>query len=473
MPVCSCKQHLQFAESETFKVYRIASKKFKAAVVDSLVQNGHLSNRPSCNINKNKQYFKQINVIMPFSFSVNLLIYYISNSKTVCNHYSAAHPAGSYSSLINWIEEHSTLPIIIPSKHDIITFFDNNQVLARNWRVRYDAKAILSVITTIIHIFQNPCTDLQIKNEFSPRNWFYNIEISEHVSALMNVFNFYEEKFRSLREKFIKNRLAIICSQQHPGLTSTEDALSSLLVNNKKMKFSEKSKNKIDAYCFIDHHHKNAPKIQMGNPISVNPCSYESVEVVLSSIKAEVGIPENRKWTLVGCDGLPFLLSHRIIKHSEDLQDLLILPGLGHFEINMCKALIKLVWQALGVDLAKLLGYRSPKALQACLDGNDHHKAMQFLEILLLGTGDELLYPYVKDCFEKETVPSTNGYFTWCKNVVDPNYKFIMECIFTYALAVYLFRAGVRRNNSDAIMASRIKFCPLYFGVSKTNYQQI
>lgn len=38
---------------------------------------------------------------------------------------------------------------------------------------------------------------------------------------------------------------------------------------------------------------------------------------------------------------------------------------------------------------------------------------------------------------------------------------------------MYLFRAGIRRNNSNVIMASRLKFSSLYFGVSKTNYQQI
>ncbi|XP_062577387.1 uncharacterized protein LOC134239241 [Saccostrea cucullata] len=36
-----------------------------------------------------------------------------------------------------------------------------------------------------------------------------------------------------------------------------------------------------------------------------------------------------------------------------------------------------------------------------------------------------------------------------------------------------MFRYGVRRNNADVIMAARLKFAPLYFGVNKYNYQQI
>jgi hypothetical protein len=37
-----------------------------------------------------------------------------------------------------------------------------------------------------------------------------------------------------------------------------------------------------------------------------------------------------------------------------------------------------------------MLGYRSPKALQACMDGNDHQKAFQFLEIMLFGTSADM-----------------------------------------------------------------------------------
>lgn len=81
----------------------------------------------------------------------------------------------------------------------------------------------------------------------------------------------------------------------------------------------------------------------MGNPISVNPCSFKSVTVVLENLKCTAGIPDNRQWSIVGCDWLPFLLFHRIIQDNPDLQDLLLQPGLGHVEINMCKGIAFLV----------------------------------------------------------------------------------------------------------------------------------
>uniref|UniRef100_K1QDZ0 Uncharacterized protein n=1 Tax=Magallana gigas TaxID=29159 RepID=K1QDZ0_MAGGI len=88
--------------------------------------------------------------------------------------------------------------------------------------------------------------------------------------------------------------------------------------------------------------------------------------------------------------------------------------------------------------------------------------------------GDELLYPFVKEwIISKDTTPSATDYFQWCSNVTDANYKFILEVIFTYALALYVFRAGIRRNNAEAIFAARLKFSPLFFGMNKTNYQKI
>lgn len=82
----------------------------------------------------------------------------------------------------------------------------------------------------------------------------------------------------------------------------------------------------------------------MGNPITVNPCSFKSVKVVFEKLKCISGIPDHRQWSIVGCDGLPFLFSHRIIQDNPDLQDLLLQPGLGHVEINMCKGIAFLVY---------------------------------------------------------------------------------------------------------------------------------
>lgn len=75
----------------------------------------------------------------------------------------------------------------------------------------------------------------------------------------------------------------------------------------------------------------------MGNPISANPCSLAAVKSVMQSFKGDLNIPHSRQWSIVGWHGLPYLLSHRVIHDIPELQDLLIQPWLGHFEINMSK----------------------------------------------------------------------------------------------------------------------------------------
>lgn len=54
-------------------------------------------------------------------------------------------------------------------------------------------------------------------------------------------------------------------------------------------------------------------------------------------------------------------------------------------------------------------------------------------------------------------------------------YRFILEVLFTctYNLVLYVFRAGIRRNNAEAIFAARLKSSTLMFGMNKTNYQKI
>lgn len=78
-------------------------------------------------------------------------------------------------------------------------------------------------------------------------------------------------------------------------------------------------------YSFLEHANNHIPEIKMGNPISVNPCSLAAVKSVLESLKAELDIPHSIQCSIVGCDGLPYLLSHKVVHDNPELQDLLIM----------------------------------------------------------------------------------------------------------------------------------------------------
>ena len=74
-----------------------------------------------------------------------------------------------------------------------------------------------------------------------------------------------------------------------------------------------------------------------------------------------------------------------------NLQNILLEPGLGHYKIYMAKSCLKLLWEVVLCDLAKMVGYSSIKAQVACLNSTDHHKSLQILTILFYGTTYELL----------------------------------------------------------------------------------
>lgn len=131
-------------------------------------------------------------------------------------------PAESYSTLQNWIHEHSS-----------------NKIYARNarhWRVRYNAEAILSYITTVVHFFPRPITNLKIHRDFCPRHWLYNINICDFFlfNVIFNFINHSEMFLKSLRDNFIQNRL-----QQRSGLSSSKNVISIILKKEKETKFSE------------------------------------------------------------------------------------------------------------------------------------------------------------------------------------------------------------------------------------------
>lgn len=175
------------------------------------------------------------------------------------------------------------------------------------------------------------------------RYWLYKENFCFPWQLLISLFPRTSETFRTLRENFISDRLSIITKEQKYELTGYCDNVSTIVSRRKRQKCEEntpKSKVKADVYNFVTHHHDGPPQIVVGNPISKNPCSYDAVKDVLLQIKNDVGISNHRSWSIVGCDGLPYVIASRVIKETADLQDILLQPGLGHWEMNMAKGVI-------------------------------------------------------------------------------------------------------------------------------------
>ena len=151
--------------------------------------------------------------------------------------------------------------------------------------------------------------------------------------------------------------------------------------------------------------------------------------------------------------------------------DILLRPGPGHIEMNMARALIKMIWHPYMQCLAILLGFRSPRAQDVIHNGVDHHRSRQILTTFFHSLSKELLKPYV----QQYTNPTADHFMSWVESeeVSDPNYLFAWRVCFSYLLAFTLYTEGVRKNNHDHMMAARVVFAPLFFGRNHPRYREL
>ena len=148
-------------------------------------------------------------------------------------------------------------------------------------------------------------------------------------------------------------------------------------------------------------HPKEKPQMHVGEPCLVNPCSQEAVYDVMSHIQklCSIGSAEERKWTTLISDGIPYILTSDIqdfVLHcsqydvivdtkeidkeelhsslhehemecfsdipiskrfTSNFKSILLLPELGHMELNEARLLLKLLWEPLIFHVSSLLGF--------------------------------------------------------------------------------------------------------------------
>ena len=66
--------------------------------------------------------------------------------------------------------------------------------------------------------------------------------------------------------------------------------------------------------------------------------------------------------------------------------------------------------------------------------------------------------------YAKAADPSQKDWNDWRENnVKNPNYHLMHDLVFHYFMGLFCFRAGVRRNNSDFMIAGRQQAAPIMF----------
>ena len=126
-------------------------------------------------------------------------------------------------------------------------------------------------------------------------------------------------------------------------------------------------------------------------PVMVNPNSYDAVISVLESVGKQIGMKKygagNKEFVFIYCDGVPYTLIVRICrstfrcnkcaklfttqascrKHAHDdctytleFDWVLLMPGAGHIEMNMLRALVEILWPVFWKEMLKLFKGTGP-----------------------------------------------------------------------------------------------------------------
>jgi hypothetical protein len=158
----------------------------------------------------------------------------------------------------------------------------------------------------------------------------------------------------------------------------------------------------------------------------VNPNGIESVKEVLVNIMTQCDIGNSRQWVGVDCDGVPYAIADKLINqclvceiHNEQMgcnaiethfeeqhpgyaiqydklfHSILLVPGTGHTEINLMRALFQICRPVFMELLADKLGFCSKRAVEYIVTCRNHHLSWQIVLIVLYSFALELIKIYV------------------------------------------------------------------------------
>ena len=455
-------------------------------------------------------YTKNNNIVTPFSLQRNLIIYMVSHSKGITSICGSWEPSGSYTK-INEILNSPSPPLTITGCNDIAVTFDNEQKVGRHsGRIREGSKQSISIITTVAVIEPRPTSQYQ----FLPYKRI-DLDSAAIIKSVNSMESQYLETMRIYRHKFVDEIINVVYDEQiQNDVDFIIDAVDIATMNEGSYVCScghlEDSLFEVCSKCgintsFFDHGydkyfrsmsmHSSTPAVSNADPILVNPIGIESVTKVLQEIKHQaISNSNGRQCVVVTCDGVPYthaseiqdeqlecLTCHKLLKkvekeehsnlhddrdtqYARPFKELLIRPGAGHIELNMGRKLLSFLWVPLLSELADLFGFRTPKAKLVFKSGVDHHRTREVLECVLFALAKELVLPYVLHSIRAKETPSASGYLLWYdENVYSQNYSFTYHVTFSYLLSFHMFNEGIRKNNSENIMAARTVFHPLFF----------
>ena len=91
--------------------------------------------------------------------------------------------------------------------------------------------------------------------------------------------------------------------------------------------------------------------------------------------------------------------------------------------------------------------------------------------MVYIALADELLLPYVRKSLELGEKPTSSGYWNYSESIVNTNYQYVQQALFTFLHALMMLRRGVRYGQSKPTLAAKSKLVLLFFGCNHPRQQ--
>ena len=479
---------------------------------------------PFCLLLEQLYAVRNTRFIGPCSFSQGLLKWTIHGSRAAHDIDGATTASGSSRTLKRRFEECSAEANVCFDSGDVEVFADNVQRVGKTTRVRDGGTTPVHVATNVVFIQSQPPTSIQEDEQLKPGHWFGKTP----PASLAHQMNDKEEDLKAntfrpykiqqqqqlltnvMRESTVENAILtdhvserIAADKVSPGqrvCPGCRTVINQVSIETcPACKYTVKDlPDRSGLYGDVQSNHPTLlPYVKMGEIVDLNPNSIESIKTLLRNLKEQSGVGKQRKWVRMGFDGVPYGIASSIIdntvvcsvckqelniskrpfsEHAEAehpgqevectklFDDVLLVPGTGHMEINLLRAVFALCKDICVDHIADLLGFRSKRAKEFITRGSNHHVTWQVFLIMYKAFAMELAYEYYADCVRRDMVPSQKEWAIWRENEVqNANYHLIYDLVHHYFMGIFCFRAGVRRNNSDFMVAGRQQVAPIMF----------
>lgn len=243
------------------------------------------------------------------------------------------------------------------------------------------------------------------------------------------------------------------------------------------------------------------------DPLFSEPNSYASCTRILRELGKRLEISYYgkgfRQFAVLACDGQPYALIMKIIKNhivcseckmelwGSELYDahkrnkhlnrghpeyefswVLLQMGYGHYEMNFMRMAITLFWDQYFSRACWIMNFRSEKAQETAKKASDTHKAFELFNIMRYSLMFELMDNFLD---EKSNLQEATfeGFEAHARNHSSANIRNAWVFLRDVLQPLFVFRAGVRKNNPSYINLGMKLGLPVFFASNSKKYQQI